>query len=257
MIAVFFALSQEIASLKSRVNILKKIRYAHATLYQSEFCGFPIMLVQGGVGQNMAEAVRSLSNSFRIQVMVSSGFAGSINPGIGVGDLIIGRNIFHTPQEEFNGEVEIDSTYTSDKSLVTMASRLSNAGGFKAHCGDVLCVNKVVSQAAAKRQLGSRTSAICVDMESSIIAARAHELGVPFVAIRAISDSVDEDMGVSESVITKGGNINIPVAAYRLLSKPHHIPEMNRLRGQIKRAKRTLSKFFPDFITQTYNSLLA
>src|SRR4030067_3750362 len=102
MIAVFFALSQEIASLKSRVNILKKIRYAHATLYQSEFCGFPIMLVQGGVGQNMAETVRNLPNSFRIQVMVSSGFAGGINPGVGVGDLIIGRRIFHTPQEEFN-----------------------------------------------------------------------------------------------------------------------------------------------------------
>ncbi|MBI5788127.1 MAG: hypothetical protein HZA78_04640 [Candidatus Schekmanbacteria bacterium] len=257
MIAVFFALSQEIASLKSRVNILKKIRYAHATLYQSEFCGFPIMLVQGGVGQNMAETVRNLSNSFRIQVMVSAGFAGSINPGVGVGDLIIGRRILHTTQEEFNGEIEIDSTHACDDVLVAMASRLSSAGGFKAHCGDVLCVNKVVSQATAKRQLGNCTSAICVDMESSIIAARAHELGIPFVAIRAISDGMDEDMEVSESVITKGGNINIPVAAYHLLSKPHQIPDMNRLRSQIKRAKRTLSKFFPDFITQTYNSLLA
>lgn len=257
MIAVFFALSQEIASLKSRVNILKKIRYAHAVFYQSEFCGFPLILVQGGVGQNMAETVRNLSNFFRIQVMVSSGFAGSINPGVGVGDLIIGRHVFHSPQEVFNGKIEIDSTHACDASLVSMASRLSSAGGFKAHCGDVLCVNKVISQAATKKHLGIRTSAICVDMESSIIAARAHEMGIPFVAIRAISDSVDEDMEVNESVITKGGNINIPVAAYHLLSNLHHIPDMNRLRSQIKRAKRTLSKFFPDFITQTYNSLLA
>lgn len=257
MIAVFFALSQEIASLRSRVNILKKIRYAHAVFYQSEFCGFPLMLVQGGVGQNMAETVRNLSNSFRIQVMVSSGFAGSINPGVGVGDLIIGRQVFHSSQEVLSGEIEIDSTYTCDASLVKIASRLSSAGGFKAHCGDVLCVDKVISQAATKKRLGSHTSAISVDMESSIIAARAHEMGIPFVVIRAISDGMDEDMEVNESVITKGGNVNIPVAAYHLLNKPHHIPYMNRLRKQIKCAKKTLSKFFPDFITQTYNSLLA
>ena len=201
--------------------------------------------------------MRNLLNSYRIQVMVSSGFAGSINPGVGVGDLIIGRRIFHTPQEEFNGEIEIDSTHTCDDALVTMASRLSSAGGFKAHCGDILCVNKVVSQAAAKKQLGIRTSAICVDMESSIIAARAHELGIPFVAIRAISDGMDEDMEVSESVITKGGNINIPRCgippAEQTAPNPGYepAPQSNQAR------KKTLSKFFPDFITQTYNSLLA
>src|SRR3989339_2247628 len=110
MIAIFFALSQELASLKPKVNILKKIRHAHATFYQSEFCGFPITLVQTGIGKNVSAVIQYLSKCFRIQLMVSSGFSGSINPAVGVGDLVIGKHVLCSSQEALEGEIRIDST---------------------------------------------------------------------------------------------------------------------------------------------------
>ncbi|MEK7290724.1 MAG: hypothetical protein AAB013_02315 [Planctomycetota bacterium] len=99
MIAIFFALSQEMASLKPKVNILKKIRHAHATFYQSEFCGFPITLVQTGIGKNVSAVIQYLSKCFRIQLMVSSGFAGSVNSDVCVGDLIIGKHVLHSSRK--------------------------------------------------------------------------------------------------------------------------------------------------------------
>lgn len=256
MIAIFFALSQEIASLKSQVNILKKIRYAHAVFYQSEFCGFPVTLVQTGMGKNVSEIVQHLSKYFKIQVMVSSGFAGSVNPAVGVGDLIIGKHVLHSTQEVFEGEIKIDSMLSCDTSIVAMAVKLSNTDNFKSHCGDILSVNKIIRQSSVKKHLGNQTSAIAVDMESFAIAERAHAMGIPFVVVRAISDGMDEDMKINENMVTEGGNVNIPSTARHLLNKPHHIPYLNRLRKQTKFATNTLSTFFPNFITQIYNSLL-
>src|SRR3990170_6891061 len=256
MIAIFFALSQEIACLKSKVNILKKIRYAHATVYQSEFRGFPLTLVQTGIGKNVSEIIQYLSKCFRIQLMVSSGFAGSINPAVGVGDLVIGKHILCSSQEALQGEIQIDSTLSCDTSIADMAVRLCNNEVFKSHYGDILTVNRIIRQASLKKHVGNQTSAIAVDMESFAIAERAHAMGIPFVVTRAISDGVDEDLEIRENMVTEGGNVNISATARHLLNKPHHIPYLNRLRKQTKSATDTLSAFFPNFITQIYNSLL-
>src|SRR3990167_2107122 len=146
MIAIFFALSQEIASLKSKVTILKKMRYAHATFYQSEFRGFPLTLVQTGIGKNVSDIIQHLSKCFRIQLMVSSGFAGSINPAVAVGDLVIGKHVLYSSQEALEGEIQIDSTLSCDASIVDMAVNLCGNAAFKSHCGDILTVNKIVDR---------------------------------------------------------------------------------------------------------------
>ena len=151
MIAIFFALSQEITSLKSKVNILKKMRYAHATFYQSEFRGFPLTLVQTGIGKNVSDIIQHLSKCFRIQLMVSSGFAGSINPAVAVGDLVIGKRVLYSSQEALEGEILIDSTLSCDAAIVDLAVNLCGNDAFKSHCGDILTVNKMVRHASVKK----------------------------------------------------------------------------------------------------------
>lgn len=257
MIAVFFALRQELASLKPHINILKKIRHAHAIFYQAEFCGFPITLVQAGVGKNVSEIIHQLSKNFSIQFMISSGFAGSVNPLVGVGDLVIGKHVFSSLQEISEERVCIGSALPCDASAVELAVKISSIDSLKFHCGDVLSVDKIIRQSALKKHIGKQTSAIAVDMESFAIAERAHALGVPFIVVRAISDGVDEDMEIGENMVTKGGGVNISATARYLINKPHRIPYLNRLRKQTRLATNTLSAFFPNFITQIYNSLLA
>lgn len=256
MIAIFFALSQEISSLKSQVNILKKIRHANAVFYQSEFCGFPITLVQTGIGKNVSESVQHLSKYFRIQLMVSSGFAGSVNSQVNVGDLVIGKQVLYSLQESMEGEIQIDSIFPGDTPVVDLAVKLCSNNAFKSHCGDILTVNKIIRQSVLKKHIGNQTSAIAVDMESFAIAERANAMGIPFVIIRSISDGLEDDMEIDENMVTEGGNVNIPATARHLFNKPHHIPYLNRLRKQTKLATNTLSVFFPNFITQVYNSLL-
>ncbi|MCF6157207.1 MAG: hypothetical protein E3K32_01240 [wastewater metagenome] len=256
MIAIFFALRQEIESLRSQVNILRKVRYAHAVFYQSEYCGLPITLIQMGVGKNVQEIIQQLSKQFKIQLMVSSGFAGSVNPAVTVGDLVIGKQVLYSFQEELEGEIQIDSLLPCDPLVVSLATKLCNTDTFKLYCGDILTVNTIVRKSSTKKHIGTQTSAVAVDMESFAIAEQANAMGVPFIAIRSISDDMNEDMEINENMVTKGGNVSIPATALHLLNKPHHIPYLNRLRKQTKLAANALSVFFPNFITLIYNSLL-
>lgn len=256
MIAVFFALSQEMASLKSQVNIVKKIRYAHAVFYQAELQGFPITLVQTGIGKNVSDVIHQLSKYFRIQLMVSSGFAGSVNPEIGVGDLIIGKRVLYSSQETWEETIKIDSTISCDTSIADIAVTLSSTNNFRFHYGDILSVHKIIHQSLIKKRIGCQTSAIAVDMESFAIGERANAMGIPFIVVRAISDGADEDLEIYEDMVTVGGDVNISATVRYLLKKPHRIPYLNRLRKQTRSATNTLSAFFPNFITQIYNSLL-
>ena len=174
MIAIFFALSQEVASLKPQVNILKKTRYGHALIYQTEFYGFPVMVVQTGVGKKVSDVIHHLSKQVRIQLMISSGFAGSVNPDVRVGDLVIGKDVLSASQNAFEGEIRIDSRLTCDAPVADIAVKLQHADDYHVHYGDILTVNKIIRKSSTKKHIGSCTSAIAVDMESFIIAERAH-----------------------------------------------------------------------------------
>src|SRR4030067_1297345 len=145
--------------------------------------------------------------------MVSSGCAGSINPAVGVGDLVIGKHILCSSQEVLEGEIRIDSTLSCDASIADLAVRLCNNEVFKSHYGDILTVNKIIRQSSVKKHVGNQTSAIAVDMESFAIAERAHAMGIPFVVARAISDGIDEDLEIHDNMVTKGGNVNISATA--------------------------------------------
>jgi adenosylhomocysteine nucleosidase len=62
--------------------------------------------------------------------------------------------------------------------------------------GGIVSEGAVVESAAAKAELGARSGALAVDMETAAIAGAAQESGVRVVALRVISDPVDADMPV-------------------------------------------------------------
>ncbi|MBM4054440.1 MAG: hypothetical protein FJ264_07185 [Planctomycetes bacterium] len=256
MIVIFFALSQEIASIKSKVNILGKIRFGHAIFYHAEFCGFPVALVQTGMGQNVSSVLQHLSQKFRIQLIISSGFAGALQSGIDVGDIVIGKKVLYATEETFEKKALSNSSLPCETSISDEVPGFPNSYRFKVHYGLVATTNRILHLSSDKKLLGNNTSAIAVDMESFMIAEQAHILGIPFVVVRAISDRADENVDICENLVTREGKINVPAVVFYLLKKPYGILALNRLRKQAKSATSSLSAFLPDFITQIYNTLL-
>ena len=96
---------------------------------------------------------------------------------------------------------------------------------------------------AAKLTLGADTNCIAADMESAAIAAVAQQCVIPFVAIRAVCDSVV--MTVPKPVrmaIGDNGEPAIGALARELLAAPSSLAPMLRLAVAFKRACRSLNK---------------
>ena len=109
------------------------------------------------------------------------------------------------------------------------APRLVIAAGFcgalvpELRVGDVVTsprivtVDHLVSNPAAKRRLGEEHDADVVDMESAGVAEVCAGRGVPFFAVRAVSDTVDTALSPALVQLLAGGHVSPLKAAAALI----------------------------------------
>ena len=64
------------------------------------------------------------------------------------------------------------------------------------HTGPLLSMPTVVASAAAKRDLGHRSGALAVDMESYSVGQAAAQRHLPFAVLRTIFDTADENIAL-------------------------------------------------------------
>ncbi len=139
--------------------------------------GEEVLIVHTGVGPASAAAsLAALLAAQRPRLLISTGFAGGLDPRLATGDLLIATN-FSTP-------------------ALVAKSRALLAGDPHAFFGALTSQPQVAASVAEKSALAATTGALGVDMETASIAAACTRAGVPLLAVRAISDSAREPLPV-------------------------------------------------------------
>lgn len=163
------------------------------------------LCLSGMVPAVSKERVDRFLDSQKLDLMICSGLAGALRPNIAVGDVII---------------------QSTDPSLVNTAELALTACDIPFHIGPLVTVASPVLTPAARRDLAKKSGAIAVDMESQTIAALCRDRGIPCLAMKGVSDGIDDDL----SPILGGFEIiNIPRIALRVLSRPGTWPLAARL----------------------------
>ncbi len=173
MLLLIAAFSFEFAGLRSCKPCAKPgLRWA-ATL---DLAGNRAILVANGAGRaRAAAAARTILSRESVRAVISTGFAGALDPSFLAGDVFVAESV------------------RGDEGEFTSRSPAGSLGDVRR--GALLTVDRVVQSAATKRELWGQ-GAQAVDMEASSVAAVAREHGLPFFCIRAISDLAAEDMPV-------------------------------------------------------------
>ncbi len=146
--------------------------------FEAQFGGARVRAVLTGMGQAHAlEAARRVLPD-RPDICISTGLAGALRSGYRPGDVLAARLV---------SEVGEPVAVASHPELLATA----------VDCGArqverFATSRTLVSRAEEKLRLGKQAEA--VEMESYTILAEAARYGVPAVAVRAISDTVDFDM---------------------------------------------------------------
>jgi hopanoid-associated phosphorylase len=139
--------------------------------------GVSVFACGGNVGLR-APAIRH-AVSAGAPAIVSFGIAGGLLPDMRPGDWIVATGVSA-------GGLRIDADEAWRKRL---AERLPGAA-----VGDIVSVPSPIRRPHQKRHLQASTGACGVDMESFQAAALAHELGVPFAAVRVVADPLEREL---------------------------------------------------------------
>ena len=141
----------------------------------------PVVLVESGPGAHRAAlAAHAMIDAYRPRRIVSAGFAGGLDPRVQRQDLVVANSLCSA----LGGEVTLDPA-----ALLPWLEEVPHL-----HRGRLLTMDRVVRLREEKQQLGRRHDALAVDMEAFAVAEVCQERHVELLAIRAISDAVDDEL---------------------------------------------------------------
>jgi adenosylhomocysteine nucleosidase len=229
-ILVTFAVQAEFAPWQRRRNFMRLP--GEWPVFEAMFGNARVRAVLTGMGQEHALKAAKVSFAYKPDICISSGLAGSLRSAYGPGDILAARLV---------SEVGEPVAVASHRELLSTA----------VDCGArqierMASSRTLVVRAEHKRQLGSQAEA--VEMESYTILAEAARCGVPAVAIRAVSDSVDFYMPYDfESARDARGEIRVMGVVSQVLRRPSGLPALLKLAHDSKFASRRLADFLDAF----------
>ena len=158
-----------------------------------------------------------------IHAIISVGIAGALESSLKVGDAVIATTV---------APGIVDARWAD-----RLAAALTDA-----RRGVIVGCSRMIVDAAGKAALYQQTGALCVDMESHIAAEVAAARGLPFVALRFISDGADRALPKAAQVgMRPDGGMDIVAVLASLAADLRQLPALIRTGREAGTAFKALS----------------
>ncbi len=201
-IGIIGAMDQEVAILKQHMEMKEVIKKASLEFYKGTLMGKNVIIVRSGIGKvNASLCAQILMDTFQADYVIHTGVAGSLDPGIDIGDIVISEDTVQhdmdvTPLGYKKGQVpELDTwEFKADDYLINLAKDTCKKVNrdIKTFTGRIVSGDRFVSDKKTKEVLLHDFKGMCTEMEGAAIGQVAYLNRVPYVVIRAISDKADD-----------------------------------------------------------------
>lgn len=238
VIGAIAAMPQEIAPLLKRIGRYRREQAAGVPLYRFTCGNTPVVLARSGMGPRHArEATRALIETARPAAIVNFGFAGAVLPGLRVGELVLAERVYR-----LSGGV-LEQAPPPALSQATLAFDACRAAGLEVRSGSYITAAGIVNKNDLATSVKAELPLPVLEMETAAVLEEAAAAGIPALALRAISDAADEELGFSiEEICDAQLNPSPGRLMLVLLKKPYLVPQLVRLAGNSRRAGRSLAQ---------------
>ncbi|MGB6877436.1 MAG: hypothetical protein WBD87_15525 [Candidatus Acidiferrales bacterium] len=232
-ILITFALDMEFAPWR-RLHSFAQIPDTEFAMHETKLGDAQVRAALTGIGGVRAKSVVRAALEWRTDICIAAGLAGSLRDDYRVGEILAARDIM---------ELESGRTVAAEAGLLHRAKT----------CGAVvidrlLTSSTMILSAEGKRRLGNMAGA--VEMESFAVVTEAVAKGIPAIAIRAISDEVDEDLPMDFSgVLDDRGNVRTGRIVRALARAPQKLPALMRLGRHSRAASVKLAEFLERYVS--------
>ena len=217
--AILSALAEEQQGLLELMLAPRRVTRAGRDFWLGELHGQPVVLALSRIGKvAAATTATTLIEAFGAQRLVFTGVAGGIAGGVNVGDVVVASEFvqhdmdaspifprYQIPlygRERFVCDAALSAllraaAHEGLAGLVRETGTLNGVAGHTVHQGLIASGDRFVSAADESRVLHETLTraghaALAVEMEGAAVAQVCFDYGVPFAAMRTISDRADD-----------------------------------------------------------------
>ena len=221
--AIVAALHDELAAVLAHMPDEQRRTLAGRDFWQGHWHGHEVVAVLSGIGKVAAATTATLlAAHFGVQRIVFTGVAGGLAPGVRVGDVVVAQSLLQHDMDASplfpRHEVPLTglSRFASDAALsaelrAAAQTALARPGAMleaatvaefglhtpQVHHGLIVSGDRFVATAAESAALRTELpDALAVEMEGAAVAQVCHDFGLPFAALRTISDRADDQAHV-------------------------------------------------------------
>lgn len=218
-IAIMSAMQDELQAVLDELPDAKVHHVAGRDFWRAHWNGHVVIAVLSRIGKVAAATTTTvLANHFGVRAVLFTGVAGGLGPHVKVGDMVVGT---HFMQHDMDAspifprhQLPLYGTdrFAADGGLRDCLLRAAHAtvldlgecihadakAEFKldnvhVHPGLIISGDRFVSTTVECRSLQTELpEALAVDMECAAVAQVCHDFGLPFGAVRSVSDRADD-----------------------------------------------------------------
>lgn len=206
MLGIIGAMDEEVEKVKEQMQEVTVLSRASMDFYKGTLGGQPVVVVRSGIGKvNAAICAQILVDEYHVDSMINTGIAGSLNPSIDIGDIVLSTDTLEHDMDAVAfgypvGQIPRMDTlsFEADAKLRALAKSVCEKVNpdVKVFEGRIVSGDQFVSDKDKKQWLVENFSGYCTEMEGAAIAHTAYLNKVPFLIIRAISDKADDSASV-------------------------------------------------------------
>lgn len=193
-IGIVFAMKEELDETKKEFKDIIVHSIYDLDIYECKYKKLTCFLVESGIGKvNAARSTQILIDRMNVDCILNVGVAGAISKDINICDIVIGNKLV---QHDFDltlfnykkGFIPNVGRYIEcDQNLINIARNIKVDA--KAKVGVISSGDIFISDKQMGAKINKKFDALCVEMEGASVAQVCNLCKVPFLVVRAISDS--------------------------------------------------------------------
>jgi adenosylhomocysteine nucleosidase len=236
--AIVAAMPEELAALEFRVNPTRRHRLGSCDALRGTLDGHDVVLATTGDGPKRAEAgIRSLFDELQIARLLVAGISGGLSQALQPGAVVVAREVRH----------RYEVAPAPDADWLRFALERREIEG-----AVLLTADRILSTAASKaqaRELLSTAEPSAVDIETALYARVAAERGIPYLVLRVICDTANEDLplDLNECLDESGGVSRVKVMQHAM-RHPSLMGKLLALRKRVNQAAEALALHVPQML---------
>ncbi len=254
-VAILGAVNEEIEEIRKQMKVEDSFKKGKSAFWKGTWCGQSIMLVRTGVGQQKATlAFEELMKNCTPSLILSMGYAGSVDPQLEVGDLLIADKVLALTQQGNKDWARKQTIKEASLDFLSPESfKLAEETQFTVYRGSLLTVDEVIAEPSHKLNIARHYPVRAVEMETFELAQLARKADIPILSVRSILDTVDQELVRITSLQDQDGEVSKMKVTWFVLTHPASIKTFMELRSFSLKATRNLTNFLSKMLGSGLN----